>query len=83
MRVHSVEGYFGPDSDVLICTFAARYIFFLTWPQIAGCCAYSNVHLTLRPLQYLSSGYFEKLRAFCTPAFCIQECGGGEISFRG
>ena len=20
--------------------------------------------------------------AFCTPAFCIQECGGGEISFR-
>jgi hypothetical protein len=26
MRVHFVEGYFRPDSDVLICTFAAKKI---------------------------------------------------------
>ncbi len=42
-----LKRHFGPESDVLICAFAARCILFLTWPQIAGCCAYSKVHLQL------------------------------------
>ncbi len=43
-------------------TVAHRYIL----DHIAECCAYSTVHLTFHPLHWLSSGYFEKLRAFCT-----------------
>jgi hypothetical protein len=56
-----LKRHFGPESDVLICTFTARCIFFRPDQKIAGCCAYSKVHLTLRPLHWISSGYFERL----------------------
>ncbi len=52
------------------------HLFFVTRPEIAGCCRYiwpftlSTDFLCLLsitgPLHRLSSGYFEKLRAFCT-----------------